>query len=366
MENPPKSKVIIIDDIPENIQVCSEILSPHYEIYFALNGPDGIRLVEQIQPDLLLLDIMMPGMTGMEVCKTIKQDKALADLPIIFLTALDDDKDIVKGFSAGAVDYITKPFNPPELIQRVKNHIELEANRKTIADQNRDLRELLQVLCHDLANPINFVVAIAELSEEDETLWAEHRNNIQQTMRCGLETIELVRHMRKLDEKKESFRLQPVELKRAVDRAFQMLTPQFERKGIKVNMNIPGSIIIIAEEISLINSVINNLLTNALKFSYPEGEVTVEAFDEYETVKLRVTDCGIGIPPEIIRDLFDISKATSRRGTENEIGTGFGMPLVKKFLSAYGATIQVQSNHFKQNKSDEATTVTLTFEKSES
>ncbi len=142
-------KILIIDDTPTNIQILNEVLQGDYGIFFATNGPDGIRIAQREIPDLILLDIMMPEMDGYEVCAEIKSDPRTRQIPLIFITAMSDEGDEAKGLECGAIDYITKPISPPIVKARVKNHLELKRNRDILVkltveldNKNRELNLL--------------------------------------------------------------------------------------------------------------------------------------------------------------------------------------------------------------------------------
>jgi len=138
-----KQNILIVDDTPANIQILDETLKDEYEIYFALNGKDALQNAAAMIPDLILLDIMMPEMDGYEVCRTLKNNSLLKDIPVIFITALDQADHETKGLELGAVDYITKPFNPAIVRLRVKNQLELKKHRDGLALRNAELQEAL-------------------------------------------------------------------------------------------------------------------------------------------------------------------------------------------------------------------------------
>ena len=155
-----QQSILIVDDTPANIQLLHEILQGSYDIFFATNGTDGIRIAQQEMPDLILLDIMMPGVNGYEVCENIKSDPRTAQIPVIFITAMTDVEDETKGLNCGAIDYITKPISPPIVKARVKNHLELKRQRDTLEkltmelrDKNRQL-ENEQTLAHKVLDNI--------------------------------------------------------------------------------------------------------------------------------------------------------------------------------------------------------------------
>jgi phosphoserine phosphatase RsbU/P len=135
-----EENLLIIDDIPENIQVLGHALAKeHYSVSFATDGQRALDMIAENDVDLILLDIMMPHMDGYEVCRRLKNIPGKKDVPVIFLTARTETEDIVKGFQVGAVDYVTKPFNAPELLARVRTHIELTNARKLIQRHNGEL-----------------------------------------------------------------------------------------------------------------------------------------------------------------------------------------------------------------------------------
>lgn len=147
------ARILIVDDVPVNIKLLGELLREHYEIYVANNGQKAIQLAAEIEPDLILMDVIMPDMDGFTTCRMLKSNKSTADIPLIFITARNESDDIVKGFEAGGQDYIAKPFNPQELYARVHSHIELKKSREAVAEyaaqlerNNTELNLLLKKL----------------------------------------------------------------------------------------------------------------------------------------------------------------------------------------------------------------------------
>lgn len=137
-----KSKILIVDDVAENLALLTNLLNPEYEIFFAKNGLKTIEIATRNKPDLILLDIVMPGMDGYEVCRRIKNDAATGDIPVIFLSALDDVHDIVNGFRAGGVDYITKPFQSEEVLARVETQLKIRKLQQELEKSNVTLRKI--------------------------------------------------------------------------------------------------------------------------------------------------------------------------------------------------------------------------------
>lgn len=162
-EQNKKPLVLLVDDVAKNIQLLSNILSRrNYQIAFATNGSQALNMVAQIQPDIILLDIMMPGMDGFEVCRKLKEEDSTKQIPIIFLTGKTDTSDITTGFQCGAIDYITKPFNTEELLARVDTHLEL----KRVRDEMEGLISYL----HDTKELFNKIYDSITLCPQCNTL----------------------------------------------------------------------------------------------------------------------------------------------------------------------------------------------------
>jgi CheY-like chemotaxis protein len=136
-----RQKILIIDDTPANIQILHAVLGDAYNTFFATNGRDGIAMARKELPDLILLDIMMPGMDGYAVCAELKGDPLTGPIPIIFITAMSTVEDETKGLELGAIDYITKPFSPPIVNARVKNHLELKRHRDLLEEATIELEK---------------------------------------------------------------------------------------------------------------------------------------------------------------------------------------------------------------------------------
>lgn len=138
-----KAKILIVDDSPANIETLNETLENEFDIYFATDGNDALQKVHLLGPDLILLDIMMPVMDGFEVCRRLKENEQFRDIPIIFITALDQPEDESKGLVLGAADYVTKPFNPDLVLLRVRNHLKLKNQRDTLELRTLELEKVL-------------------------------------------------------------------------------------------------------------------------------------------------------------------------------------------------------------------------------
>ena len=154
--------------------------------------------------------------------------------------------------------------------------------------------------------------------------------------------------------------LEPVDLSLSLQTAGEMMTSKLVKKQIQLQVECPP-LLVKAEPVALVTSVLNNLLTNAIKFSYPQSGIEIRAWTEDPWIKLRISDQGIGMPASMVLNLFDIAVRTSRPGTQREEGTGFGMPLIKEFMTAFGGGIEVESKSETESPNDHGTQITLRF-----
>ncbi|MDT8446887.1 MAG: hybrid sensor histidine kinase/response regulator [bacterium] len=345
-------KVLLVDDGPENLQVLGQLLRPRgYALTAATNGAQALAYVQQHRPDLVLLDLMMPDIDGLEVCRRMRQLPHMGQVPILFLSARSDQDSINSGLEAGGDDYVTKPFNARELLNRVEKHLERAQAIFDLDLRNHEYRELLHVLSHDLANPLGTIISFTELIGGEPELGPELIEKIARLADNSLELIDLIRRMRFLDEK--GIEVGPVNLREVILEALDISRTRLVAKELTVELE-GGSedFWVLAEHSSLIYSVLSNLLTNAIKFSHPGGVIHLSLSSQAEEAVVLLADQGIGMTPNLMSDLFDITKRTSRVGTAGEQGTGFGMPLVKKFMAAYGGKVAVRSKdqpHFPES-----------------
>jgi len=362
--------IMIIDDTPQNLQLIGTALNSRgYDVELASGGERAIEQVKKSLPDLILLDVMMPEIDGFELCRRFHLIPETKEIPVIFISARSSTNDVVTGLGYGAVDYITKPINLTELFARIKTHLELKANRDelrrahdTIRRISEDRRELLHILCHDLANPVHSIITCLSIAQnKPEFLDDDTRAEMLKVAKYSMDVINLVRELRSLEDRKNRLNIEAVKLCEAISDATSILQTKLSEKKIKLDVNIPERFEVFAERTSLVNSIINNLLTNSIKFSLPESTIKIHAEDHEKHISLFVSDPGIGVPPEMVGDIFNLGTHSSRIGTHGESGTGYGLPLVQKFMQAYGGTVELDSKSIENSPDDHGTTVRLQF-----
>lgn len=355
--------ILIVDDNETNRRMMGRSLERGFdcEIITANNGKEAVEMALKRFPDLILMDGMMPDMDGFEATLIIKENPETQDIPIIFVTALADKKQIIQAFESGASDYIVKPFYALEMMARIQTHLTVKLQKDAIKSHVAEQRRLLHVLCHDLSNPIISARNVIELSQEDPSILTELSEEIKVALNNALELIALIRQFRAIEEGKHRWDITPVPLRQAIEESCMILRNRAVHKQITLKNQVADNFIVMAERVSLINSVINNLLTNAIKFSESGSIIEILAEDKGDTVELTVRDYGIGIPASQIGSIFNLNAATSRPGTEQEQGTGFGMPLVQKFSEAYGGSVRIESKERTADSTDHGTAIIITL-----
>lgn len=342
-----KPLILIIDDVPENIQVLLQILEKEkYRFAIATNGQEGFDAIEAEKPDLILLDIILPNMNGFEICKQLKENRKTKDIPIIFLTVLDETDDIIKGFNLGAVDYITKPFNEYEVIVRVKTQLNLRQAKLELQNMNQTKDRLFSIIAHELRNPFNNIINFLELiisnfdSYEKERiiqiLTAVHSDGIRVS-----ELLENLLYWSPSQRAKIEVKKQPFNLHENVMINFQLLSESASNKGIELINEVDKEIIGLADQ-NMISTVLRNIVSNAIKFT-DGGSVRVKSKDGNDEIVVSVEDNGVGIAANKLDGIFDLNKHVSTKGTANEPGTGFGLVLSNDFIKSNGGKIWVES-----------------------
>ncbi|MCP4757510.1 MAG: response regulator [Proteobacteria bacterium] len=322
--------------------------------------------------DMIITDLSMPEMDGLELTRKIRTELGLTDTPILMLSAISERATQIELFKAGINDYLVKPFIQEELLARLKVHLEtiwynkrlkenlkeLKKSREAILKSDNERKELLHVLCHDLANPLSSISSIMELMEVVPDA-EEFKELVMLSANNGLEIIDLVRKMRALEENKLDWDLVDINLKEALDESTRVLGRRFADKAIELEIDIDDDMTVNVEPTSFKSSVLNNILTNAVKFSERNSKITIIGKKSGQAISITIRDYGIGMPKRLLQDVFDVNKATSRIGTEGEAGTGFGMPLVKKFVNAYQGDIRIESREKTVSPTNHGTEVRI-------
>ncbi len=340
--------ILIVDDVPKNIQLVAKFLTEeNYNLFFAQSGEAALKQIQICEFDLILLDIMMPEIDGFEVCSIIKNNESTQDIPVIFLTAKSDEDTIAKGFSLGGVDYITKPFNPVELVARVKTHLQLRQREKELQNLNVTKDTLLSIISHDLKTPFFNIIGLGELllndfDSYDDKMKKELITNMVDSSRASHNLLDNLLNWTRIQTGKIIYDPVNANVKTIISEVIDFVSSQARNKEVNCSFKASEEITVFADN-NMLQTIIRNLVTNAIKYTPRGGSVKVRATTKQDNAIIEVIDTGIGMSSEQLNELFVTKEMKSTPGTENEPGTGFGLILTKEFVEMNQGSIEVES-----------------------
>ncbi len=381
METAEKRTILIVDDQPANLGVLSDCFSDSgFEILVAEDGMSAIEKAEYAHPDIILLDVLMPRVDGFEVCRRLKSEASTQDIPVIFMTALSETVDKVRGFQLGAVDYITKPIQHEELLARVTIHLtirnltkrlqeqnlhlqqeirdrkqaeeqlrELEAHLREALAQEKELSELksqiISTISHEYRTPLTTISSSTEMLERYRHRWdddkqVKHFRRIQASIQHMTALVNDVLFINKAEFEKLEFQPAPLDLVTFFQEIVDELQSTLSDKH-RLTFTSLGNCRECNFDAKLLRQILSNLISNAIKYSPKGGTVSIQLACEDNKVIFSCADEGIGIPPEDERKLFDSFSRASNVGMIG--GTGLGLSIVKKCVELHSGEIAVES-----------------------
>lgn len=363
--SPSDFLILIVDDTEANIRLLSHVLRGEgFTPIVAFNGTDAIDLIKSREPDLVLLDIMMPDMTGYEVCAEVNKIDKLREIPIIFLSALSETRDKVEGFDVGGVDYITKPFQKDEILARIRTHLflsklqkereirieELKQRELELSELNKKKDDLVRMVSHDIKNPLTGIVGLANLlkihpdfPEKDKL---EMLNVMEQSGKKLLDIVEKVLDNEANSKKINEANLSETNIRELGERVISVNGPKAILKKIELGLVFESKVDSALLDPVKMEIALNNLVSNALKFTPGQGSVKLVIESTEDALLFKVKDSGIGIPDTMIDKLFsrnDEKESFSKIGTDGEVGTGLGLDVVQNYVNIHNGKIWVES-----------------------
>lgn len=345
---PTTARILVVDDQAANIQIVGAVLGGlGHEIIPASDGPTALKRMALRPPDLILLDMLMPQMDGMQVCNVMRENPEWRDIPIIFLSAADDKDLIVRAFDAGGVDYITKPFSQAELVSRVRTQLALKAARDDLKRLARDKDELMGILTHDLKSYLGGMNMSAGLLAErigrlnDERL-QQLADNI---FRSSAQALAFVKEFLANAATDHGFTVKPaeVEITGLVIGTIEQYRETASRKHLEIKTNFPGTPVRAWVDATAFTQILHNLVSNALKFSPTGKTVYVSVAEESGFVHCSVRDEGPGFTPDDKAKMFSRYTRLSARPTAGEPSSGLGLSIVHRLVQAMRGQIACES-----------------------
>jgi len=366
--------LLLVDDTPDNLRLLSLMLTENgYKTRKVINGERALQAVEVVTPDLILLDINMPDINGYEVCRRLKKSDKTRDIPVIFISALDDVFDKVKAFQAGGVDYITKPFQVEEVLARVNTHLNIRKLQKQLQQQNAQLQEEIQqrlsaeeanaqlkaletqlrqqlnvflhAVSHDLRNPvIGTKMVLHNLTNQvGETIPVPRKvlERMQESNERQLGLINSLIETHAAEVWGLKLNCQPLNLNSLVQSALIDLQPMLDKEAVILRDRIsPDLPLVTADSLQLVR-LYQNLIGNALKHNPPGFCLTLDAQVENGFLRCTVADNGVGISKEQCDKIFDLYFQGKQK--RQSVGLGLGLYLCYHIIQAHGGVIGVES-----------------------
>ena len=349
--NNKKHTILIVDDEPVNLKELQLFLENDYNLLFAIDGFKVFDIIKKTKPDLILLDIILPGMDGYEICKKLKSQESTKEIPVLFISCLNESPEILKAFDVGGVDYITKPFKAKEVLARVKAQLTIYSSKHELSENYEKLKQIEQQR-DDLANMIihdmGSLLTILDWSLNDIKDYFDTQENSNMLMiNSALNANKMLNHMthdildvHRLETNRINIKLNEIDLSFIVEYSVQTVKELTFNENIKFEDSDP--LIIFGDE-RLIQRIIINLIINAIKHTPTDTPIWISVKKETDTAKVEVRDEGIGVPQKYKDKIFEKFEILSAKKEDKYYSTGLGLTFCKLAVEAHGGKIGVDS-----------------------
>lgn len=348
-----RGRILVVDDEEKNRILLRDLLEVQgYEVTLAEDGEQALEKAFATSPDVVLLDIMMPGLNGYDVCRRLRQDSRTSHLPILMITALRERSDRLEGIQAGANDFLTKPIDAEEIRLRVKNAVYANRLYDKVLEDNIRLKELellrdnlTNMIVHDMRSPLQVVSGSCEIISSELDRLSPRQKELLTMGQCACNNLtEMVRSLLdicRIEAGKMPINRTPCDLLEIAQKAAASVAVLARQK--KVVIQVGGDSTSSGMDRDIIHRVFVNLLGNALKFSPIGGTVQVDISSTLESVRASVKDQGPGIPPEYHKKIFEKFGQVESRKEGQMHSTGLGLTFCKLAVEAHGGHIGVES-----------------------
>lgn len=334
-------RILVVDDQAANLRVVGTLLQRQgYEVIAAASGDEALARYAESEPDLILLDVMMPGMDGFDVMNALRADGALK-VPVVFVTAAHDRDLLLRAFDAGVVDYVTKPFLPEELLARVNAHIGLKLTRDRLERVAREREELVNLVAHDLKNPLTSVLFASDLLRTGGCKPERVPRYLQMIHESADDALGYIRHYLESSSagKREASGEERADLGQTLQWLVHRYEMQLEARGIRIEVAPPPGPAEVAIDPRVLRQVSENLVTNAMKYA-PGSELLLAARPGAPGFwQLIVADRGPGIPAALQRELFKPFVRLHEDAVDDGLSNGLGLSLARQIVANFGGQL---------------------------
>ncbi|MDH5382684.1 MAG: hybrid sensor histidine kinase/response regulator [Cyclobacteriaceae bacterium] len=377
-----RSRILVIDDQPNNLKLVSSLLKKKYEVFLSMDGNIGLEIAKEKKPDLILLDIMMPGINGFDVCKKLKEDSVTSEIPVIFLTAKNEDDDIQRAFDLGGVDYIIKPIRSVELYARINTHlliyhqqrdlkklnseinalnlgleekVQIRTNKlnftlSNLQKRNDALYQFSSIISHNLRGPVASILGLSEILNIEETDSSNKEEIFKHVVGLTKNLDSIVRDLTKIMEVRDqnNLELTKVDLREVITSVQNRYKNECESNGVEFLFKCDDNLKEVFTEVSYIENVLSLLVSNAINYKKSEADafVIVKTEKQDDSFYISVEDNGLGINSDNLKEVFEPYK----RFNVDKNGKGLGLYFAKMQVESLGGTIDVVSETGKGTK----------------
>jgi signal transduction histidine kinase len=342
---PAAPMVLVIDDQQANVRMVGALLTRSgYQVLPATGGSEGLELARLHKPDVVLLDMKMPGMDGFEVMERLREDPETRDLPVIFLTADNDRDNLVRAFASGAIDYVTKPFVAEELIARVRTHVDLKRSRDTLRRFALEKQQMAELVAHDLRNYFANIMFAADLvgsaSAAAPQAQAQQIQRLADSIRSSADSgmLFLQAFLEQQEHVAHGSSVEPLPVRQMLCEVVDLFSRSAAAKNIGLEL-IEHEIIVVSGLRAGVAHVLQNLLSNAIKYSPRDSTISIGALRAGRCGRMQVMDRGPGIGEEDQARLFQRFVRLGNEPTEGESSTGLGLAMAKQQARAMGGNL---------------------------
>jgi PAS domain S-box-containing protein len=346
-----RPRVLVVEDNADMNRFVTECLGRDYNVVSAFDGREGLEQALRFRPMLVVSDIMMPNVSGVEMIAEMRRHPELQATPVLILSARADEDLMLTLLDDGAQDYIVKPFSARELAVRVKNLVVAEQAREQMhglrdaaESANRAKDEFLAMLGHELRNPLSPILTALQLMKlRGESGFERERTVIERQVSHLTRLVDDLLDVSRIARGKVELKTEIVEIAEVVAKAIEMASPLLEQRAHRLAVDVPRTGLRVDGDATRLRQVISNLLTNAAKYTPPDGDVTVRAARVEGDVVLSVRDTGIGIDPHVLPRIFDLFVQERQALDRSQGGLGIGLSIVRSLVERHGGSVSVRS-----------------------
>jgi len=342
-----RKTLLVVDDQEQNLRILGTILTMMgYDLVPALDGKQALQRLAARIPDLILLDIILPDIDGVALCRKIKENPAWAEIPIIFVSASDDKNLVVQALETGGVDYVTKPYNKAELISRVRAHLALKESRDALKNIAEDKDVLLGMLAHDFKSHLSGVMMSARMLSTRETNLSDRSGTlIKEIAQSSERMLEFVQRFLANQEAAASAALKPhpIDVVAVARQVLRQHQDQAALKNIRLHCTLPEQAVPALGDAAALRQILDNLLSNSVKFIHPAGEITLDIQATPSQIFITVADNGPGFTEDDRAHLYQRYRRLSATSTGSEPSSGLGLSIARALAKKMNGSLELIS-----------------------